>query len=159
MDIYSVNLPDKVSPELRERADRIEAEINSKKQRKTQMTGHDEESIFSMADASSSSKRSKVVGNDFTEEQMFGTAVPEGSKANEQKAFRSMAQNASEANDSDAVQESRVRNPSFSLKQILFQSLGATSTLQEEARGSTAAASHPEMLLMRPSQEEDQLMR
>ena len=30
MDIYSVNMPDMVSPELRARANRVEAEINSK---------------------------------------------------------------------------------------------------------------------------------
>ena len=114
MDLYSVTMPDSVSPELRARADRVEAEIANKGKstsmvdRHLILTGRDEEQIISLAEGDDEDE----------EEQMFGTAVPESQKADELTAFESMAADA-EKSEYKKIQEEedvdscrRVRNPS-----------------------------------------------
>ena len=98
MDHYSVTMPQTVSAELQARADRVEADINSKQRgKRAHSSDKDEESII-----------------DNTEEERYGTAVPQGARADEKKVFGNMAAE---------VEEVQIRNPSTNLKKLLFESL------------------------------------
>ena len=96
MDTYSINMPTDVSPELRARADRVESDINNKDKKaagsmpsSTSMMDRDEEQIISLVDDDCKLRRERKLAEAIveSEEQMFGTAVPQGQTADESTAF------------------------------------------------------------------------
>ena len=108
MDIYSVKMPDQVDPELRARANRVEQEIKAQ--------GRDLEELAMRATDDDRHLRRERKQAEQTEEQLFGTAVPEGTRADERTFSRIQADAANE--------ESKMRKAS--IKELLFQSLGAS---------------------------------
>jgi len=79
MDLYTVKMPDHVSAEVRAHADQVERDILSQRH-----AIEEDDAILTLDDGRSLMRLERR-----TEEQLYGTAVPDGLRADEESFARS----------------------------------------------------------------------
>ena len=111
MDLYSVKMPGKVAPEVQAHADQVERDIMGKRH-----MIEEDEAILQVDDGRNMRRERR------TEEQLFGTALPDGMRADEENFARNQ-----QANDH---QVQPAKKPA-TLKDLLALSLAAEPDAEE----------------------------
>ena len=90
MDLYTVKMPDYVSPEAQAHANKVEREIMGHANNRAQA---EDDAILAIDDGAQLARRERKTSSEQhqTEEQLYGTAVPKGQRADESTFARTQA--------------------------------------------------------------------